>query len=139
MSSPTRRTLILLRQQGYLAEVVERWVPGANVRRDLFHCIDVVAVHPALSGTLGVQCTTKTNLAARVEKVRQQSEIAIWLRAGNRLECWGWYRRARKWDVERVEIKAEDLQPVLLTPRRRPRRPRKGERQRGLFDQQSTG
>jgi hypothetical protein len=133
VTSPTARTLKLLRQQGHVAEVVEKWIPRLNIRRDLFHCLDLIAVHPALPGVLGVQTTSKANLAARVEKVRQQPEIAVWLRAGNRVECWGWFRRGERWDVERVEIRAEDLRPALLTPRRRGRRDRKRERQGTLF------
>ncbi len=131
--TPTVRTLARLRQMGYVADVVERWLPRVGVRRDLFHCIDIVAVHPAIEGVLGVQCTSKPNLAARVGKVRQQPEVAIWLKASNRIEVWGWHKRNGRWDAERIEVLAGDLQPAILTPRRRPGRKRRGERQGELF------
>jgi hypothetical protein len=118
---------------GFVAEVVERWISAAGVRRDLFHAFDVVAVHPCLPGVLGIQTTSKANLATRVEKVRRQPEVSTWLKAGNRAECWGWFKENGKWAVERIEIKAGDLEPVLLTPRRRSRRQRRGERQGDLF------
>jgi hypothetical protein len=131
--TPMARTLKLLRQQGFVADVVERWIPHAGIKRDLFGCLDVVAVHPALPGVLGVQTTTRGNAAARLHKIRQQGEIAVWLRAGNRVEVWGWERRGHRWCAHRFEVKAGDI-VVLITPRRRPRRQRRGERQRSLFD-----
>jgi hypothetical protein len=41
--TPMARTLAFLRGCGHAADVVERWLPRVNVRRDLFHCIDIVA------------------------------------------------------------------------------------------------
>ena len=35
--TPTAASLDLLRRSGFLCEVVERWLPKVNVRRDLFH------------------------------------------------------------------------------------------------------
>jgi len=35
-----------LREKGFHCGVVERWIPGANIRRDLFGFIDVLAVTP---------------------------------------------------------------------------------------------
>ena len=43
-SSPTQRSLKLLRDEGYTAQVVERWNPHARVRQDLFGVIDTAAM-----------------------------------------------------------------------------------------------
>jgi hypothetical protein len=133
-SSPSARSLRLLRQQGHIADVVERWLPRIARKRDLFGFGDIVAVHPALSGALIVQATTKAHVADRVAKARSRAELAVWLRAGGRFQVWGWFKVNGRWKVRRVEVQAEDLQPVLIDHRRPPRRQRKGERQRDLFD-----
>jgi hypothetical protein len=121
--------LKLLRQLGYVADVVERWLPHANVRRDLFGCIDLIAVHALERGVLAVQCTTRGHVSDRLAKARGRPELRTWLAAGNRLEVWGWQRRERRWEVVRVTVTYEALaddSPIILPRRRR-------SRQRELF------
>ncbi len=130
--SPTARTLKFLRSCGHQAEVVERWIPRANVRRDLFHCIDVVAVRRGEMGVLGVQVTTLPNLSSRLAKARAQPELRTWLAAGNRFSLHGWYQRGGQWDVKIVDVQAGNLAAVVVqTPARR--RGGKGFRQPDLF------
>jgi hypothetical protein len=129
--TPTARSLDLLRQSGYLAEPVERWLPGANLRRDLFHVGDVLAVHPHRQPAfLLVQATTRGHVQARLDKARCRPELAVWLRAGGAFEVWGWFCTGKRWDVRRVGVQAGDLAAVPLT--RTPRRTRTP-RQRDLF------
>src|SRR5208282_1305404 len=128
--TPTARSLALLRRSGYVADVVERWIPGANVRRDLFGCIDVLAVRPAARAILAVQATTSDHLAHRLDKARKLPALAAWLRAGGAFEVWGWARRGKRWHVRRVAVRSEDLAAVVLEA---PPRRRKGERQGELF------
>jgi hypothetical protein len=109
MNTPTSRTLALLRRQGYVAAVVERWVPRLNVRKDLFGCIDLVAVHPREAGVLGVQTTTAANMSARVKKATALPALRTWLQAGNRFECWAWARRGNRWAVKVVPVRPADL------------------------------
>ena len=68
----TGRTLGLLRRAGFLAEIVERWVPipGKNIRRDLFHVADVLAVHPTRKTFLLVQVTSVGHIAHRLTKAK---------------------------------------------------------------------
>lgn len=117
--SPTSRSLALLRTTGYTAAVVEAWVPGANVRRDLFYVADIVAAHPIRSDLLLVQATSGANVSARVNKAQRSLELLAWLRAGGRFEVWGWYETAEGWQVRRVELKGEQLAENELTPRKR--------------------
>lgn len=91
MSSPTSRTLELLRDQGCVAQVVEYWVPHSRTRRDLFGFIDIVALHPDL-GTIGVQATSTGNVNARIKKILEIPEATLWLRAGNKILVAGWKR-----------------------------------------------
>jgi hypothetical protein len=119
--TPTARTLTLLRRRGYVADVAERWVPHANIRRDLFGCIDVVAVSIDQRGVLGIQATSLPNIGARLAKARTLPALETWLAAGNRFEVWGWGRRGRRWRVKVVAVQAGDLAAIVLEapPRRR--------------------
>ena len=128
MTSPTARTLQLLRRLGYHAEPVERWLPGARVRKDLLGCIDVLGLRPG-SPVFGVQCTSDDHTAARLKKAVALPQLRTWLACGCAFEVWGWHRRGGRWQVRRVAVRGADLQPVDLTPR-----PRRQKRQRSLFD-----
>jgi hypothetical protein len=120
--------LTWLRDHGFVADVVERWIPHANLRRDLFGCGDLLGVHARDRLFLLVQVTTAGNVAARLKKARGRPELAAWLRAGGRFEVHGWQQRGGRWQLRRVEVQGEDLVAIMLfTPR--PRRARRGERQ----------
>lgn len=109
--SPTARTLAMLRELGYMAEVVERFVPRVKVRRDLFGFCDVEAVHPD-HGFLAVQATTMGNMAARRKKMEANGNVGTWLAAGGKVEIWGWAKRGARgqrklWTVKRYRFKRE--------------------------------
>lgn len=89
MTSPTKNTLQRCRKHGWMAQVVEHWVPATKRRRDLFGVIDVVAVRPGSTGVLGIQASSRSNLSGRKAKA-QCDEIRTWLEAGNQFELWMW-------------------------------------------------
>ena len=110
MISPTDRTLAYLRKQGYLAAVVEKWVPGANIRQDLFGFADVLAVHQVAKEFLLVQTTTAGNFSSRMKKAKGRPELGIWLQAGGKFEVHGWSKGPDgKWKVRVVMVTLEDL------------------------------
>ncbi len=130
--SPTSLTLNLHRRSGYLADVCERWVPHAEIRRYLFHVGDVLGVHPVRREVLMVQATSIGNLSTRVKKVRGQAELPALLRAGISIQCWGWYRTpAGRWGVKVVAVRPGDFEEALL---QQPARRRRRGTQRELFD-----
>ena len=131
--TPTARTLAYLRRLGYLAAVVELWIPGANVRRDLFGFADVLAVHPRDRLFLLVQATTTDHAAHRLGKAKARPELLAWLKAGGRFEVQGWTRRAGRWQVRVISVRPEDLAGVIRAGPPRRGRPRRGERQQTLF------
>lgn len=94
MSSPTQRTLNMLREQGYSAQVVERWQPQSRRRIDLFGVIDVVAMDG--TKTIGVQTTSAANVGHRREKILAEPLALKWLQSGNRLFIHGWRKRRLK-------------------------------------------
>ncbi len=115
--TPTARSLKLLRDTGHIAGVVERWLPRVNRRSDLFGFADLLAVHRVEPGVLLVQATTLANVSARIRKAKGKPELAVWLRAGQRFEVWGWYQRNGRWNVKRVELRGNDLAGVVLEAR----------------------
>lgn len=129
--SPTARSLRYLRQSGYLADVVERWLPRVNRRRDLFGFADLVAVRRGEPGCLAVQVTSWGHVGDRLARCRRRGELAVWLACGNRFQVHGWGKRHGRWVVKAVEVRGEELQAEVLEGRpSRRRRPRQGD----LFD-----
>jgi len=105
--TPTARSLEVLRKLGYEADVVERWVPGARIRRDFLGCIDIVGVHPE-HGIIGVQATTTGNIAARLAKAATEKRLRPWLEHA-RFEVWGWALRGPRgkrklWTLRREKL-----------------------------------
>jgi len=96
MSSPTSRTLQYLRDDGMLAGVVEKWIPKVKQRVDLFGFIDIVAIRPGKDGCLGVQATSRSNVAARRTKILGLNPARVWLQTGNRIWIVGWSKKGAK-------------------------------------------
>ena len=112
---PGQRTLQECRRLGWRAQMVEKWVPQAGRRIDLFGFGDVLAVHP--EGILLIQATTQANAASRVTKITQECAQAAldWIEAGGEIEVWGWAKRGpagrrKLWTVRRQAVTAEMLE-----------------------------
>lgn len=106
--SPTSRTLARLKKLGYDADVVERWIPRARVRKDVAGCIDVLAYHPEL-GIVGIQATTATNHAHRRVKAMQEPRLRRWLQARGQFQIWSWSKHGRFWTCRTESIQLGDL------------------------------
>ncbi|MGE0289360.1 MAG: hypothetical protein AB7I42_23990 [Bradyrhizobium sp.] len=80
-TSPTARSLSKLRKEGWVAGVVEKWIPQTKQRKDLFGFIDIVAVRGDV--VMGVQATGGSgNGVKRLAKAVAQPEFSAWIRAG---------------------------------------------------------
>lgn len=86
--SPTENSLAYLRENGWTAEVVERWIPGANIRKDLWGFVDIVAIRG--EKTLGVQTTSYSNVSARVRKIQESDMLPLVREAGWLIHVHGW-------------------------------------------------
>ena len=93
--SPTQRTLKWLRDAGYLAEVVEKWNVHARIRQDLFGAIDIVASSPECP-ILGVQCTSDSNFAARLKKLRDSDKVQQLVKNGWDIFVVGWKKGSKE-------------------------------------------
>lgn len=102
MSSPTQRSLKHLRGEGYLADVVEKWIPGANIRRDLFGFIDILAIRDA--EIVGVQATSGGNVSSRVSKIANHDNVGAVRKAGIRIVVHGWRKNpSGRWVFREVD------------------------------------
>lgn len=111
MASHTERTLKELRNDGYSAAVVEKWIPGANIRRDMFGIIDIVAIK-YLGETLGVQVCAYSGHAEHKKKILASPYTRLWLSADRRLEIHSWRKVKNRWHVRIEEITVEMLIPT---------------------------
>ena len=92
-----------MRERGFHAEVVERWIPGANIRRDLFGFIDILCLGD--SGELvGVQSTSASNVAARLSKIAESPLVGRCRKAGIRLLVHGWRKVKGRWEAREVDV-----------------------------------
>jgi hypothetical protein len=114
-----------LRKLGFVADVVERRLPGCFVTRDLFGFADVLGVHRGDRIVLLVQTTTASNFAKRLRHVREQLAVPMLLDAGVRIEVWGWRKCEGRWFVRREAIQPGTLETVVVAelPDRRRRQP----------------
>tara|TARA_R100001086_G_scaffold238110_2_gene162644 strand:+ start:11147 stop:11497 length:351 start_codon:yes stop_codon:yes gene_type:complete len=94
--SPTARSLKCLKDDGWIAQVVERFCPYSRKRIDLFGVIDIVAIHPDRPGVFGIQATTSSNQSARIKKCLASESARIWIKTGNYLQVWGWSKKKIK-------------------------------------------
>lgn len=95
--SPTQRSLKRLRDAGYLASVVERFVrfPPPGHRVDLFGFVDLIAIRG--DEVLAVQATVGASVSARIEKIRNEPNVFKWLSSNMRvIEIHGWAKRGAK-------------------------------------------
>lgn len=105
-TSPTQRSLKLLRDRGYKVGVVEHWNAYVGIRQDLFGFIDLIAVKEG-EPVLAVQTTSYANTSAREKKIRSIPESEVWLKAGGAIEVHGWkhtpHGKVLRWTVRVID------------------------------------
>ena len=100
--TPSARSVRLLKAQGYAVDTVERWIPGARIRRDLFGMFDLLAIRD--SSTLAVQVTTADHMAHRRRKLASSLLLARCKAAGWQIELHGWRKSGRRWECRREAL-----------------------------------
>lgn len=101
MMSPTQLTLRYLREQGYYAEVTEKWNAFARIRQDLLGFIDVIGIRP--KEILGVQTTSASNASARIRKITELATYPLWKKAGGLVVVHGWAKKNDRWELTKEE------------------------------------
>lgn len=117
-TSPTQKSLKVLRDAGWKADVAEKFIrlpnhPAGGFRRDLFNVADIVAVKKG-EPVLFVQTTDSTSVAHHLEKLRDEEHAATVevLVAVGRVEIHGWAKPTktiRRWRQRILEIGPEDV------------------------------
>ena len=110
--TPTTRTLRKLAADGWMADIVERWIRKGPFQKpttkDLFGIGDILAVKN--SSILLIQATTGANGAARVTKIKAEPRTRRWLCAAL-IEVWAWRElKGKGWQPKITEITLADLQ-----------------------------
>lgn len=118
--TPTRRTLALLREQGYKTAIVERWVPrpdlpGGGKKLDLFGSFDLIAIKPG--EIIAVQSTGTDHSGHRRKLLGdRRDEVRAWLQAGGRVQLISWRKllvkrggKARRYQPRVENIVLEDV------------------------------
>jgi Holliday junction resolvase len=100
-ASPTQLTLKLLREEGWTVEVVERWIPGANIRKDLFGFIDLIAIRSGM--VLAVQATSYSNISARVKKIESAESLSEIRKCSWHIWVIGWRKQNNRWTHKIVD------------------------------------
>ncbi len=97
------RTIKLLQAEGWpTVEKVEWWNAHSRRKHDLFGIFDVLAVGPR--GTLAVQVTSATNVAARIRKIADSEHVGSVREAGWAIEVHGWRKnKSNRWELHRRE------------------------------------
>ena len=115
--SNTQRTMALLKKDGMMCQVVEKWVKfkgGGGVRKDLFGIIDVLAISEE-RGILGVQVCSMSGRTDHIKKITivKRDETRAWLCSGGDLELHSWRKlkvkrggKAMRWtpDITNITI-----------------------------------
>lgn len=86
--SPTERTLKYLRDRGYYPEITEHWNPFSRTRKDLWGFVDVLAL--SQFEISAVQCTSASNVSARVRKIAESPVLPMLRTLGVRIYVHGW-------------------------------------------------
>jgi hypothetical protein len=107
LSSPTQRSLKKLKDEGYVAEVVEKRIPHTKITKDLYGFIDILAV--GHGETLAVQTTTGSHVANRLTKINSSANLQPVKAAGWRVIVHGWAKRGARgkpklWTCREVEV-----------------------------------
>lgn len=100
---------------GWRVANVEKWNPATGTKNDLFGMFDLLAIRTG--ETMGVQTTTKTNLASHVRKIREADALADVMAAGWIVMLHGWWQPGgprTRWQVEDVDLGHEFAQQRAL-------------------------
>ena len=104
MSSPTQRSKALMEERGYTVEIVEKWIPGANIRKDFLGFGDLLCMRADPPDVVLVQTTSDSNLASRVNKITESVHLALVRALGWGVHVHGWGKRKNRWQVRERDL-----------------------------------
>ena len=103
MTSLNQRTIALYKEQGYKCTVVESYCAFTKRKKDLFGIFDVLAI--GNGQTIGIQITSKSNMAARIRKIEESEFLPEILKAGWKVVVIGWFKKENgRYDYKEFEF-----------------------------------
>lgn len=103
MSSPTQRSLKLMRERGFHAEVTEHWNAFARKRFDLWGFCDVLCLGPD-GERVAVQTTSASNVSARIKKIAESPTVGFVRKAHIKILVHGWKKVKGRWQVREIDV-----------------------------------
>lgn len=104
MSSPTARSKALMEGRNYHVEIVERWIPGANIRKDLLGFGDLLCIHRETGDTVIVQTTSASNFSARINKIATHENLGLARKAGWGILVHGWRKQKGRYVCREEDV-----------------------------------
>ena len=86
--SPTQKSLRYLRAQGYTVDITEHWNAHARKRKDLYGCIDLLAI--GNGRTVAIQTTSYGHGSEREKKIRDNPALSHMLESGWLVQVHEW-------------------------------------------------
>lgn len=117
-TSPTQRSLKLLRDAGWQVAIVEKWNQYVKIRQDLWGFGDLLACAaiPELDvhRIAIIQTTTQANAAARLTKIVALPAAKKWIEAGGDIIIHGWRKvgprgKRKVWEVLTRSVSLDDF------------------------------
>lgn len=106
--SRTQRSLKKLRDEKWVAQVVERWNSFVRIRQDLFGFVDIIAVGP--TGTMAVQvCAGQGDVAKHLAKIAAEPRAIACAAAGWKIVLHAWRKlgargKRKMWECAEIEV-----------------------------------
>ena len=100
--TPTARTMVKLRKEGWLPAVVEKRNPVTKTLKDLYGFIDIIAIKDG--ETLAVQTTSLGNISSRVKKITDHENVAAVRKAGWAIHVHGWAKVKTRWQCKTIDL-----------------------------------
>lgn len=92
--SATKKSLKLLRDDGWQVEIVEKTIPHCFIKKDLFGFIDLLAIKD--DQVLAVQTTTGDHSANRATKIKAHPNYPKVKKLGWQIHVHGWRKLKEK-------------------------------------------
>lgn len=89
--TPTQRSLIRLRKDGFLVAITEHWNVHAGIRQDLWGFCDLLAIKG--KEILAIQVTSASNMNARIEKIVSHKNFIPVKKSGIKILVEGWEKK----------------------------------------------
>ena len=110
MTSPTVLSLKTMRERGYKAFVVERYITPIRKRIDFGNYADIIAFRKSDKGSCtAIQTTTTSNILSRIHKCLNNDNAKEWVLGGHKLLIQGWSKKG-----PRGKRKIYQLKEVVL-------------------------